>query len=170
LRGVAQFAPMAWVDAHGGQSSTLRFVELTAPEMLAAIPSGKVDAGIIIEPYIAEAKKTMRVFANCFDAIAPTFIISAHFCNLGWARAHADVVKRYAEAMRMTAVWANAHHDQSAEVLIDIAHLQPDVVKTMTRSVYGEKLDPAQIQPVVDVTAKYTGVPTFPATKLIFSG
>jgi NitT/TauT family transport system substrate-binding protein len=170
LRGVAQFAPMAWVDQHGGQSSTLKFVELTSPEMLAAIPSGKIDAGLIIEPYIAEAKKTMRVFANCFDAIAPTFIISAHFCDLAWAKAHADVVKRYAAAMQATAVWANAHREQSAEVLIEIAHLKPDVVKAMTRSVYGEKLDAAQIQPVVDVTAKYTGVPSFPAAKLIFTG
>jgi NitT/TauT family transport system substrate-binding protein len=170
LRGVAQFAPMAWVDQHGGQSSTLKFVELTSPEMLSAIPGGKVDAGLIIEPYIAEAKKTMRVFANCFDAIAPTFIISAHFCNLAWAKAHADVVRRYVAAMQATAVWANAHHDLSAEVLIDIAHLKPDVVKAMTRSVYGEKLDPAQVQPVVDVTSKYTGVPTFPASKLIFQG
>jgi NitT/TauT family transport system substrate-binding protein len=170
LRGVAQFAPMAWVDQHGGTSSTLKFVELTSPEMLSAIPSGKVDAGLIIEPYIAEAKKTMRVFANCFDAIAPTFIISAHFCNLAWAQAHADVVRRYAAAMQATAVWANAHHDLSAGVLIDIAHLKPDVVKTMTRSIYGEKLDAAQVQPVVDITSKYTGVPSFPASKLIFQG
>jgi NitT/TauT family transport system substrate-binding protein len=170
LRGVAQFAPMAWVDQHGGQSSTLKFVELTSPEMLSAIPSGKIDAGVIIEPYIAEAKKTMRVLANCFDAIAPTFIISAHFCNLGWAKAHTDIVKRYAAAMQATAAWANTHHDQSAEVLIDIAHLKPDVVQSMTRSVYGDKLDPAQIQPVVDVTAKYTGEPSFPAAKLIFPG
>ena len=170
LRGVAQFAPMAWVDQHGGQSSTLKFVELTSPEMLSAIPSGKVDAGLIIEPYIAEAKKPMRVFANCFDAIAPTFIISAHFCNLAWAKAHADVVRRYASAMQATAVWANAHHDLSADVLIDIAHLKPDVVKAMTRSVYGEKLDAAQVQPVVDITSKYTGAPSFPAAKLIFQG
>ena len=169
LRGVAQFAPMAWVDQHGGQSSTLKFVELTSPEMLAAIPAGRVDGGLIIEPYIAEAKKTMRVFADCFDAIAPTFIISAHFCNLEWARAHADVVRRYATAMQAAAVWANAHHDQSAEILIDIAHLEPDVVRTMTRSVYGDKLDPAQVQPVIDVTAKYTGSPPFPASKLIFA-
>jgi NitT/TauT family transport system substrate-binding protein len=170
LRGVAQFAPMAWVDQHGGQSSTLKFVELTSPEMLAAIPAGRVDGGLIIEPYIAEAKKTMRVFADCFDAIAPTFIISAHFCNLDWARAHADVVKRYAAAMQATAAWANAHHDLSAEVLIGIAHLKPDVVGTMTRSIYGEKLDPAQVQPVIDITAKYTGSPAFPASKLIFAG
>jgi NitT/TauT family transport system substrate-binding protein len=170
LRGVAQFAPMAWVDQHGGQSSTLKFVELTSPEMLAAIPAGRIDAGLIIEPYIAEAKKTMRVFANCFDAIAPQFIISAHFCNLPWAQAHADVVKRYAAAMQATAVWANAHHDLSADVLIDIAHLKPDVLKTMTRSIYGEKLDPSQVQPVIDTTAKYTGSPSFPATKLIFTG
>jgi hypothetical protein len=54
--------------------------------------------------------------------------------------------------------------------LIDIAHLKPDVLKTMTRSIYGEKLDPSQVQPVIDTTAKYTGSPSFPATKLIFTG
>jgi len=29
--------------------------------------------------------------------------------------------------MQATAVWANAHHDLSADVLIDIAHLKPDL-------------------------------------------
>ena len=168
LRGVAQFAPMAWVDQHGGQSSTLKFVELTSPEMLSAIPSGKVDAGLIIEPYIAEAKKTMRVFANCFDAIAPTFIISAHFCNLAWAKAHADVVRRYASAMQATAVWANANRALSGPILAKYTKIPLPVIDHMHRGNFALSFDPAQIQPMIEAAAK-SGVidKSFPASDLI---
>ena len=169
LRGIAQFAPMAWIDQHGGSSASVKFVEMTSPEMLTAIPAGRVDGGLIIEPFIAEALKTMRAFANVFDAVAPSFLISAHFANLDWAKAHVDVIRRYQRAIAETAAWANKNRPQTAGILIKVAHLKEDVVHAMTRIVYAERLTPALVQPVIDVTAKYTGAPTFKAEELIFS-
>ncbi len=168
LRGIAQFAPMAWIDQHGGSSASVKFVEMTSPEMLSAIPAGRVDGGLIIEPFIAEALKTMRAFANAFDAVAPSFLISAHFANLDWAKAHLDVVRRYQRAIAETATWANKNRPQTAEILIKVANLKEDVVHSMTRIAYADRLTPALVQPVVDVTAKYTGAPTFKAEELIF--
>lgn len=170
LRGIAQFAPMAWIDQHGGSSASIKFVEMSSPEMLAAIPAGRVDGGLIIEPFIAEAKKTMRVFADVFDAIAPAFLISAHFSTLEWARAHGDALKRYRSAILETAIWANKNRPQTAEILIKAAHLKEDVVQSMTRIVYAEKLTPSLVQPVIDTTAKYSGSPAFNASEIIFSG
>jgi NitT/TauT family transport system substrate-binding protein len=170
LRGIAQFAPMAWIDQHGGSSAAVKFVEMTSPEMLAAIPAGKVDGGLIIEPFIAEAKKTMRVFANVFDAVAPAFLISAHFANLEWAKTHGDVLKRYQSAILETAQWANKNRPKTAEILIKVANLKEDVVQNMARIVFAEKITPELVQPVIDTTAKYTGAPTFKAAEIIFSG
>lgn len=170
LRGIAQFAPMAWIDQHGGSSASVKFVEMTSPEMLAAIPAGRVDGGLIIEPYIAEAKKTMRVFANVFDAIAPAFLISAHFANVDWAKTHGDVLKRYRSAIVETAAWANKNRAQTAQILIKAANLKEDVVHSMTRIVYADKMTPALVQPVIDTTAKYTGAPAFNASEIIFPG
>jgi NitT/TauT family transport system substrate-binding protein len=169
LRGIAQFAPMAWIDQHGGTSASVKFVEMTSPEMLAAIPAGKVDGGLIIEPFLAEAKKTMRVFANVFDAVAPAFLISAHFANLEWAKTHGDVLKRYQSAILETAQWANKNRPKTAEILIKVANLKEDVVQNMTRIVFAEKMTPELVQPVIDTTAKYTGAPTFKAAEIIFS-
>jgi NitT/TauT family transport system substrate-binding protein len=168
LRGIAQFAPMAWIDQHGGSSATVKFVEMSSPELIAAIPAGRVDGGLIIEPFIAEAKKTMRVFANVFDAIAPEFLISAHFANLEWARTHSDVLLRYRAAILETAIWANANHQQTAKILIKAANLKEDVVHSMTRIVYAQTITPALVQPVIDTTAKYTGAPAFNASEIIF--
>jgi NitT/TauT family transport system substrate-binding protein len=160
---------MAWIDQHGGTSSSVKFVEMSSPEILAAVPAGRVDGGLIIEPFIAEAKKTMRVFADVFDAVAPAFLISAHFANLEWAKGHLDVVRRYQSAIAETAAWANRNRTQTAAILIKAAGLKGDVVHSMTRIVYAEKMLPAQVQPVIDTTAKYTGAPTFPAAEIIFT-
>jgi NitT/TauT family transport system substrate-binding protein len=169
LRGIAQFAPMAWIDQHGGSSAAVKFVEMSSPEIIAAVSAGRVDGGLIIEPFIAEAKKTMRVFANVFDAIAPAFLISAHFADLEWAKAHTDVVRRYQTAIAETAAWANKNRPQSALILIKAANLKEDVVRSMTRIEYANKISPELVQPVIDTTAKYTGAPPFRAAEIIFS-
>jgi NitT/TauT family transport system substrate-binding protein len=169
LRGIAQFAPMAWIDQHGGSSATVKFVEMSSPEIIAAVSAGRVDGGLIIEPFIAEARKTMRTFANVFDAIAPAFLISAHFATLDWAKAHADVIRRYQNAIVETAAWANKNRAQSASILIKAANLKEDVVRVMTRIEYANKTSPELVQPVIDITAKYTGAPSFRASEIIFS-
>lgn len=169
LRGIAQFAPMAWIDQHGGSSASVKFVEMTSAEMLSAIPAGRVDGGLLIEPFLAEAKKTMRPFADVFDAVAPAFLISAHFANLNWAKTHVDVIKRYQEAILETAQWANKNRPRTAEILIKEAHLKEDLVHNMTRIVFAEKMTPDLVQPVIDTTAKYSGSPTFRAADIIFS-
>ncbi len=169
LRGIAQFAPMAWIDQHGGSSASVKFVEMSVQELLLAITAGRVDGGLIIEPFIAEALKTMRVFADVFDAVAHSFLISAHFANLEWAKAHVDVVRRYQSAIAETATWANANRPRTAQILIKVAKLKEDVVRSMTRIEYADKMTPALIQPVIDLAAKYTGAPSFKAADLIFS-
>jgi len=169
LRGIAQFAPMAWIDQHGGSSAAVKFVEMSSPEIIDAVSAGRVDGGLIIEPFIAEARKTMRTFANVFDAIAPAFLISAHFANRDWAKAHTDIVRRYQNAIVETAAWANKNRAQSASILIKAANLQEDVVRAMTRIEYATKISPELVQPVIDTTAKYTGAPSFKASEIIFS-
>jgi hypothetical protein len=38
----------------------------------------------------------------------------------------------------------------------------------MARAVYTDKLDPAMMQPMIDVAARYLNIPRFPAEELIF--
>jgi hypothetical protein len=69
-----------------------------------------------------------------------------------------------------TAAWANKNRAQTAQILIKAANLKEDVVHSMTRIVYADKMTPALVQPVIDTTAKYTGAPAFNASEIIFPG
>jgi hypothetical protein len=49
--------------------------------------------------------------------------------------------------------------------------MNPEIAAKMYRAVYPEKLEVSAIQPVINVTAKYGGLPAaFPATDMMFGG
>jgi ABC-type nitrate/sulfonate/bicarbonate transport system substrate-binding protein len=75
-------------------------------------------------------------------------------------------VKRFQKAMFTTAAWANKNRSQSAQILEKYTKIT--VVPGMKRTTYGEKLDPAMMQPLIDATAKYgTLKAAFPAIDLV---
>jgi hypothetical protein len=55
--------------------------------------------------------------------------------------------------MQQTAKWANAHHAESAKILE--AETKTPVTSTTMRVTFGETIEPAQIQSLVDTSAKY---------------
>ncbi len=170
LKNITQFATQAWIDKNGGDSSLVKFVEVSPSEQTMALASGRIDAATISEPYIEPTKKVARILSNCYDAVAPTFVVSGFFTTLDWARTNIDVVHRFQSAMKQAALWANTHRDKSAEILAKAANVDPQVVRAMYRSAYTDRFEPALMQPVIDVTVRYGGIERFSAEELIFRG
>jgi NitT/TauT family transport system substrate-binding protein len=169
LKNIGEFAPRAWIDRNGGDSSTVKFVEMPFPDMAAALAAGRIDAAVLAEPTATVAKSQLRFLSKCYDGPGNDYLLGAWFVTTAWATAHPDLVKKFQQAMRETAVWANANHPATAAILAREAKIDPAIALSMNRAPYAERLDPAQIQPVIDVTAKYGSLPApFPATELIF--
>jgi ABC-type nitrate/sulfonate/bicarbonate transport system substrate-binding protein len=171
LKNIGEFGPRAWIDANGGDSSTVKFVEMPFPEMAGALKAGRIDAALMAEPTRTEAQGETRFLSNCYDGIGPSYMIGAYFTTVAWATAHPDLVRKFQTAMRDTAVWADKNTAASAVILARVSKMNPEIAAKMYRSVYPEKLEASQIQPIINVTAKYGGLPAaFPATEMIFGG
>lgn len=170
LNTQSEYAPRAWVDKHGGDSSTIKFVEIPFPQTADALAAGRVDAAYLVEPFItiATKKNQVRMLATGDDAIAPTYLASAWYATAAWAKAHPDLVSRFANGIGQAARWANAN--PAKVVPIVAAHLKADPVITAeaTRTVYTDRLVDAQIQPWIDITARYAKFASFPAAELIY--
>ena len=164
LGTISGLAPRAWIEAGGGDLSTVKFVELPFPQMQPALDAGRVDAITIAEPFLSVARKTDRVIGAPFDAISKEFMVSAYFANQTWAKEHADVLNRFIAAIHDAAVWANANHAKSAEILLKYAKMDPEAAAGMVRVKYGEALNPAFLQPAINVAAKYSKFTAFPAS------
>jgi NitT/TauT family transport system substrate-binding protein len=168
LRGLPQYGTQAWLDKNGARSETIRFTEIGPVDMLVALSSGRIDAGAFVEPFATQARTIGRAISAPFDAIAASFLITAFFTTRDWARTHRDAVRTLQDAIAKTAVWANKNHAQSGDILMKYAKLDAGTLKTMQRTVFAERLDVAQVQPVIDLTARYGGVPPFPASEVLF--
>jgi NitT/TauT family transport system substrate-binding protein len=172
LGTLTEYAARAWIDATGGDATTVKFIEMGYSVMPAALAAGRVDGALINEPYFQVAKQAGTLIGYPYDQVSKGFLIAGWFATPAWAAAHPDVVTRFAAAMRETAVWANdpQHQARSAEILEKYTHIDPAVVATMIRVRFADRLTPAAVQPQVDVSAKYAGFATFPAQDIIAPG
>lgn len=167
LRGIQETAARVWIDQHGGDSSTLRYIEIPNPAKVAALDTGRADAVYITEPFLSAVSTTHRVLAYGMDGIAKDFIFAVWFTTRQWAAAHPDLAARFAAAIRETAAWANANPAQSGTILAKYTHLDPAVIARMTRIRFGERLNAPLLEPMIRVSAKYDGFAPFPAQALL---
>ena len=150
-------AVMNWVDQNGGDSKTLKFVEMPAPVALAAIEDGRIDGADLNTPTLTRGLEDgkVRSLAQIFDAISPRFENTAWFTTTDYANANRDVVGRFVRAMAESNAYCNAHHADTVQLVADNAKLDPKLVARMARITFGDYLRPADLQPLINVTAKY---------------
>jgi NitT/TauT family transport system substrate-binding protein len=155
LRNTPQLSTQAWIDANGGDSTTVKFAEISFFEMAGALLSGRVDAAFYAEPMLSEVRSQLRILGDPYSAIGTQFITGAFFTTQTYAAEHPDIVLRVAAVLRQTAAWANAHPHDTAVILARVEKLDVDRVEKMARSRYAEQLRASDLQPPIDVAVKY---------------
>ncbi len=100
LNDISQLSIAAWVDKNGGDSSTLKFVEIPAAATDAAIAEHRVAAGLLLEPILDQSITAGRTktLGDAFGAIAPRIMFAAYVSRPDWAAQHGDLLRRFVAA------------------------------------------------------------------------
>jgi NitT/TauT family transport system substrate-binding protein len=136
--------------------------------MADAVASGRIDAVMMTEPELSGAleKKRVRILAAPMESISREFLVGVWFSTSAYAKAHPEIVRAFAAAMAEAANWANRNQAESAKILE--AHTGVTMGANAARVLFADRLDVAQIQPVIDASAKYGALKAaFPAAQLI---
>jgi len=167
VKDITQIGASAWIDKTGGNLASVKFIEIPQSAMCTAITSGRVDAGVVSEPFLSIALANgCRVLVACHDSIAKDFLVGAWFANAGWANEHADQVARFRAVIARTARWANAHHPESQRILEK--YTKATIPPGMTRVPFPDTLEVAQMQPLISAAARYgASKGDFPAKDLL---
>ncbi len=72
--------------------------------------------------------------------------------------------------MNQASAWANANPDKVIPILVDKLKASPEMLSIGHRTTFTDKLVNGQIQPLIDIVAKYQKFPRFPASDMIFKG
>ncbi len=173
INNIADISTRLWIDKNGGDSKTVKSVELPFSGMKAALEANRIDAASLDatgDPILGKPSDTLRLLASTFDAVSPHFAPSVWFSTTGWVAKHPAAAKAFVTAMRESALWANSHHRESAEILSKYARATTEQINAITRVTYGDHLTAELIQPNIDLAAKYGVIKAaFPASSMISS-
>jgi len=157
LKSLDQLGILATVDRDGGDSATIKFIELPFSAMLGALEQGRAEMAAIGVPVLAAAKATgkIRTLGDPYDGIGKRFLIAGWFCNDAYAARNVATVQRFGQALVEATTYTNAHHAETVPILAAYSGIDPDVIRKMNRLTNAVILDPKEIQPSIDAAAKY---------------
>jgi NitT/TauT family transport system substrate-binding protein len=150
-------AAMAWIDQHGGDAKTVKFVEVAISATPAAIEAGRADAGIFVEPFTTLAQSTLRSLGPLYTGLRKPFLIFSLCAMEPWLQNNAAAAAKFSATIRRAGAWANAReHDRERRQLnVDLTKLDPAVIDKMALREMGTAVTPAMMEPVLALMVRY---------------
>ena len=161
---------LAWIDKGGGNSKSLLQIEVPASTGLAILTEHRADVVILTEPAAsaAIASGQVREFASPYSVLT-TFVDAAGFAVLApTVDANRDVYERFAKAMHEASAFTNTHPNDTVDIAASFTGATADAIRHGNRSLSADYLDPRNLQPLIDISAKYGLINKgFPAAEII---
>jgi NitT/TauT family transport system substrate-binding protein len=159
----------AWIDKNGGDSRTVKFLELPGPAQADAIAAGRIAGAMMAEPLVSNGVQAgkIRILAHPYDSIASRFAVTLIFTSADYAAKNADTLARFRKALKEGVDYATTHRTQALPAYAKFSGIDLAVLASAIPNHMATALDPQLIQPVIDVAVKYGVLPkAFPAKEL----
>lgn len=173
LNDLTSLSTQAWVDQNGGDSKTLKFLEIPVSAIGESVASGRIDAGCLPNPNMAEAVASgkARLLAPAVSAIARRFSQAAFFAMADYVAKNKATVAAFRKVVEEGSGYANSHHAQMIPIIAKFTGIDEKVIAAEPQQLVGTTLDVRLIQPLVDTAAKYGAIPgSFDARQMIDPG
>lgn len=158
LQNINEMSVRAATDKLGGDSSTLKFVELPFPDMLPALDADRIDAAAIAEPFFSQAKasgKYRTIFYN-LSQTKPNLLIDAYFVSDEYYAKNKDVVDRFRRAINKSNDYAQEHPDEVRKIITTYTKISAAEAKDIILPVWsGGKIDTESITLMQELMKRY---------------
>jgi NitT/TauT family transport system substrate-binding protein len=161
-------ATLGWVDDNGGDSRSLKFVEMPLLAAAEAVAAGRVAACNLIIPNLTDSINSgkCRLLGYAFDSFAKHFNFTFYFTTADFAAKNADTLARFRKALAESVAYVIGHQAESAPLVAKFTGGDVKTAATM-RVVLATSLQPALLQPVIEAAVKYKAIPkSFPAKEM----
>jgi NitT/TauT family transport system substrate-binding protein len=169
LKDLNWLATMAWIDANGGDSSTVKAVELTSAAIPAALDEGRIDAATVTTPRYVQALHIhdVRILGKSYEAIAKHYLFAIMAAQTDYAAKNPDIIQNFGRAIRDATIFTNTHHADTLDLYASFVHIDPKDIADAPRSTSAEYVDAKELAPLI-ATAVHYGIikPIDPQTLL----
>ncbi|HET6297252.1 MAG TPA: ABC transporter substrate-binding protein [Kribbella sp.] len=157
LNGGAQLTAKSAIDARGGDSSKVKFVELPFPQMAAAVEAKRVDAAMVVEPFLSAGTKEGLTTVIAPQAYSVAGFPSTIFISAAkYADANGDAIGKFMTAVSAAGKAANADPAKSRTVAATFTDLPAATLQGIKLPIYAENAaDTAGMTKMLALANKY---------------
>ena len=170
LNDLSAVATETWLDANGGDSKNTQFIEVPYQSLAPQLEAGRVQAVILLKPFISDvvAARKAKVLGLVYTSIANRFLESVWYASADYIAGHRDVIARFQRVVADASAYTNTHPADTLDLLVSFTGIEPTAANNMTRMVNGTTVRAQEIQPVIDIAAKFKLIPqSFSAQEII---
>ena len=169
LRDINAAATLAWIDKTGGDSKSIKVVEVPAAAGAAFLEEHRADAITMNEPAVSQAVATgkAKVLAQPYDAVG-TGMTAGFAAMAPYVAQNRDVMERFSKAMHESSLYTNAHPADTVDMVAQYSGVPADVVAKSVRFNDAEYLEARYLQPMIELCSRYNLIDrNFPAQEVI---
>jgi NitT/TauT family transport system substrate-binding protein len=157
LRDLNWVASMAWIDQNGGDSSTVKSIEVPGSVIPDALAEGRIDAATVTTPRYVQAVNggKVRALGKSYESIAKRFAIAGMAAQIDYANKNPDLIARFGRAIRDATAYTNTHHAQTLPLYAEFAKIDPKDIAGAPRAESSQYVDAKDILPVINVAVRY---------------
>ena len=135
----------AWVDATGGSSDDVTYLEVPFPQMVDPFLTAGISAGDV------------AISGWPYSEIQPSLPVGMYAATEQYIAENPETVAAFVEAYNKGVDWANenAGTDEWAEIIASYTRLTPDRLAGLKILPYYKVIDPEALQPTMDLMLKY---------------
>jgi NitT/TauT family transport system substrate-binding protein len=135
LRDVQWMFVKAWVTATGGDPDKVQIIEFALPAMVDAIKSKRVDAALLIDPYMTAAfdDPALELLDWPMSKVFPGGPVAFFTITAETAQRRPNDIRAFVRAYKRGAAWVNANEGKEPffNLVAEYTGLNPDLVRRM---------------------------------------
>jgi len=153
----------ATVDADGGDSSTIEFIEVAFPEVKAQLEAGTIDAGWVPDPFrgMVVGEGGTSVIAPYQDVI-PGLTVLTNITTQKLIDEDPELVKAYSTAMTEALEFAAANEDAVYAAIAKGLDIPLEAAQGITLPTFTFEMDVDSVKTLADLAVKYEYIDALP--------
>jgi NitT/TauT family transport system substrate-binding protein len=165
LKNVAEVTAKASLEKQGVDVSTIKLAEIDFPDMVPALQQGRVDAAVVIEPFVSQGLAAGdRPIDRPYVGTKPGLQIGCYFTSDKYLKQNPDLAKKFHEGVADTAAEIKRDPASFRTFLAQASKIPPAAAKKSVLPAWQADSDPASLDLIASLMAKYGVVKAKPDT------
>ncbi|MDB5559559.1 MAG: hypothetical protein JWQ36_2493, partial [Enterovirga sp.] len=138
-----------WIAQTGGDPNKVNYIEVPFPQMTDAVQQGRVDAAMLVEPFLSGGLKGKQLESVGwpYSTVQKRLPVSQFATTRAYAEANPEILAKFRRAMAKAAEWTNANirSEEFLKILSGYTKAPVDGMREATMPVFVNTVDPASI-------------------------